>query len=171
MSKIQGKWNWTTQNFIVTTTYFVLFLGYSLPITKRFMDFCGIKKCKIFASLALKGRLKTRNNLAKTNIIDNASSPYGCNEEENLEHMVFTWHHASQVWLAVGLTLNQRTTIATSLSLDYELIYSFCLKGWWRCVRTSILFVPKEIGGRCGSINWHEQFIPWKGIFHEPVGK
>ena len=40
---------------------------------------------------------------------------YGCNDDENVEHMLFTCPHASQVWTAVGLTLNQGTNMATSL--------------------------------------------------------
>ena len=41
--------------------------------------------------------------------------PYGCNAEENVEHVLFTCPHASQVWTAVGATLNQWTNMATSL--------------------------------------------------------
>jgi len=36
-------------------------------------------------------------------------------QKKNVEHMLFTFPHASQVWTAVGLTLNQGTNMATSL--------------------------------------------------------
>ncbi|KAG0514745.1 hypothetical protein BDA96_10G219700, partial [Sorghum bicolor] len=49
------------------------------------------------------------------NIIDNALCPYGCNEVENVEHLLFKCPYATQVWTALGFALNQQTNMAQVL--------------------------------------------------------
>jgi hypothetical protein len=105
-----------TKDFTVRTAYFMLtFGGVICPIAQDIWSSLAPKKCKIFAWQAAKGRLKTRDILAKKNIIDNALCPYGCDEEENVEHMLFRCPYATQVWTALGFALNQQTNMAQAL--------------------------------------------------------
>ena len=91
------------------------FGGVLCPIAQDIWSSLAPKKCKIFAWQAAKGRLKTRDILAKKIIIDNALCPYGCDEEENVEHMLFRCPYATQVWTALVFALNQQTNMAQAL--------------------------------------------------------
>ncbi|KAG0514746.1 hypothetical protein BDA96_10G219800, partial [Sorghum bicolor] len=51
----------------------------------------------------------------KKNIIEYALCPYGCNEVENVEHLLFKCPYATQVWTALGFALNQQTKLAQVL--------------------------------------------------------
>ena len=98
-----------TKDFTVRTAYFMLtFGGVICPIAQDIWSSLAPKKCKIFAWQAAKGRLKTRDIPAKKNIIDNALCPYGCDEEENVEHMLFRCPYATQVWTTLGFALSQQ---------------------------------------------------------------
>jgi hypothetical protein len=97
--------------------FYAFFGGVNCPIANQIWTSLAPKKCKIFTWLAVRGRLKTRDFLVKKTIIENASCPYGYNEEENIEHMLFRCPHTTQIWSALGLTTTQ-TDMTALLSFD-----------------------------------------------------
>ena len=62
-----------------------------------------------------KGKIEDKIYPTKKNIIENALCPYGCNEVENVEHLLFKCPYATQEWTAVGFALNQQTNMAQVL--------------------------------------------------------
>ena len=62
-----------------------------------------------------KGKIEDKIYPTKKNIIENALCPYGCNEVENVEHLLFKCPYATQVWTALGFALNQQTNMAQVL--------------------------------------------------------
>jgi hypothetical protein len=58
----------------------------------------ALKKCKIFAWLALHNRLSTKERLARKGVVNSATCPYGCNTDESLDHMLFHCPHSSYIW-------------------------------------------------------------------------
>jgi hypothetical protein len=65
-----------TKEFTVKTIHFMLtFGGVLCPVAQDIWSSLAPKKCKIFTWQAAKGRLKTRDILAKKNIIENALCP------------------------------------------------------------------------------------------------
>jgi hypothetical protein len=86
------------KHFSVKGCYFALNFGGTTCLGKEeIWTSLAPKKCKIFAWLALHNRLSTKVRLARKGIIDSAACPIGCNDEESLEHMLFSCPHASSI--------------------------------------------------------------------------
>jgi hypothetical protein len=56
-----------------------------------------LKKCKIFAWLALHDKLNTRERLSRRGIVPELICPFGCTTDENLSHLLFICPHTNMV--------------------------------------------------------------------------
>jgi hypothetical protein len=85
------------KNFSIKSCYYALnFGGTSYAGNQEIWNSFTPKKCKIFIWLALHNRFNNKERLAKRGIT--AGCPFGCQTQEGLYHMLFTWPLTSFLW-------------------------------------------------------------------------
>jgi hypothetical protein len=70
------------------------------------------KKCKVFAWLLSKGRIKVRSVLLRQNIVNDDSCPFGCNARETVEHFALDCAHSTQILALLGIDLAGLTDLS-----------------------------------------------------------
>jgi hypothetical protein len=81
------------KNFSVKACYYAMnFGGVTILGNNDIWKSLALKKCKIFAWLALHGRLNTRERLARR-VLAEPSCPFGYHCDESLSHLLFSHVH------------------------------------------------------------------------------
>jgi hypothetical protein len=87
------------KNFSVKACYYAMkFGGVSVLGNTDIWNILAPKKCKFFAWLALHNKINTRERLSRKRIISDSICPFGCQTDETLTHLLFSYPHSSIIW-------------------------------------------------------------------------
>ena len=113
---------------------------------------------QFFGWLLVQRRIQSQANLARKNIIENASCEL-CGQEEDCDHIVFHCCFLSQVWRALGfhtegVSVNCIWTVARSTTVPDRHFYTLLLLIYWMLWKQRIDLVFRQTQ-TCHSTFWH----------------
>jgi hypothetical protein len=87
------------KKFSVKACYYAMnFGGVSVLGNTDIWNSWAPNNCKFFTWLALHNRINTRERLYRKRIISYSTCPFGCQSDETLTHLLFSFPHSYMIW-------------------------------------------------------------------------